>query len=331
MIFKTPLILFFIPILLGGIFWLKRRQKEPAFRFPSKDLVSSLPVSWKVRFQNAPYILRLIVLTLFMVALSGPRFVLEETVHKSEGIDIVLAIDSSGSMAAEDFQINGRRLNRLAVVKDVVKEFVGQRPNDRMGLVAFGGRAYTVCPLTTDHNWLIENLERIELGLIEDGTAIGSAIASSVGRLKDSTAKSKVIILLTDGLNNAGKVSPLSAAKAAQALNIKIYTIGAGTKGYAPFPITDFFGRKVYQNVLIDIDEETMKEIAKMTAGQYFRATDTESLRRIYQEIDTLEKTKIEQVGYKEYKELFVWVLALALVILLLQGVLEETVFLKLP
>ena len=331
MIFKTPVILLFIPIVLGGVFWIKCRQKEPVFRFPSKDLVSSLPISWKVRFQKVPSILRMIVLTLFLIALAGPRSVLQETVHKTEGIDIVLAIDCSGSMAAEDFEINGRRLNRLAVVKDVVKEFIKERPSDRIGLVAFGGRAYTVCPLTTDHNWLIENLERIELGLIEDGTAIGSAIASSVGRLKDSTAKSKVIILLTDGLNNAGKVNPLSAAKAAQVLNIKIYTIGAGTKGYAPFPITDFFGRKVYQNVLIDIDEGMMKDIAKITAGEYFRATDTESLRRIYQEIDKLEKTKIEQVGYKEYKELFIWVLTLALVFLVLQMILEETVFLKLP
>ena len=331
MIFKNPLILFFIPIVLGLVFWIKTRHKESHFRFPSKVLLTSLPGSWKIRFQKLPYILRLLTLALFCVALAGPWSVLEQTIHKTEGIDIVLAVDCSGSMAAEDFQIGGRRQNRLSVIKEVVKEFIQQRPDDRLGLVTFAARAYTVCPLTTDHNWLIENLERIELGLIDDGTAIGSGIASSVSRLKDSKAKSKIIILLTDGVNNAGKVDPLSAARAAEALGIKIYTIGAGTKGYAPFPVTDFFGRRGYQNVLIDIDENTLKEIAKITNGEYFRATDTESLKKIYQQIDKLEKTKIEQVGYKEYKELFPWVLGLSLMILFLQILLENTLFFKIP
>jgi Ca-activated chloride channel family protein len=257
--------------------------------------------------------------------------VLEETIFKTEGIDIVLTIDASGSMAAEDFKKDGKRQNRLAIVKDVVQEFVDQRQNDRIGLVAFGGVAYTVCPLTTDYSWLSKNLERITLGLIEDGTAIGSGIASSVARLRSSEAKSKVIVLLTDGIHNAGKLNPLEAARVAESLGIKIYTIGAGTKGYAPFPATDFFGRTVYQNILIEIDEKTLQEIAKITGGQYFRATDTESLRQIYKEIDALEKTKIEQVGFLEYEELFHWFLLVALIFLLMQILLEQTVFLKVP
>jgi len=329
--FKTPFVLICIPLVLIIVFILRRRQKAVSFVFPSHSLLSHLPASWKTRFQYIPFLLRCIVLVLFLVALAGPRSVLEETVHKSEGIDIVLAIDASGSMAAEDFTIKGKRVNRLAIVKDVVKDFIEKRNNDRIGLVAFAGLAYAVCPLTTDYSWLTTNLERVALNLIADGTAVGSAIASSLSRLKTSEAKSRVIILLTDGMNNAGKVDPLAAARAARAMGIKIYAIGAGTKGYAPFPTTDLFGRKVYQKVLIDLDEKTLKEIAEVTGGKYFRATDTESLRKIYDEIDTLEKTAIEEYGYFEYTELFDKLLLGALLILLIEILLSHTVFLRIP
>ncbi len=331
MSFKTPWILFLIPFILGLLWIYHKRIKPAAIRFSSTQLLSSLTSSWKLSLKNFPFFLRLAALTFFLIALAGPRSVLEKQIHQTEGIDIVLAIDASGSMAGEDFKIEGRRVNRLAVVKKAVKDFIEARPNDRLGLIAFGAYAYTVCPLTTDHDWLLTNLERVELGTVEDGTAIGSGILTSVNRLKTSEAKSKVVILLTDGMNNAGKVDPVAAAHVAEKFKIKIYTIGAGSKGYVPFPMQDFFGRTVYQNVLIDLDEDTLKEAAKLTGGKYFRATDTESLQNIYKEIDALEKTKIEEYGFKEYKELFDRFLILALLVLLVEIVLKETVLLKIP
>jgi Ca-activated chloride channel family protein len=331
MIFKDPWTLLFIPFALLLLYLIERRRRPESVRFSSKQLVARLPGSWKVRLRNLPVVLRGIVLALFLIALAGPRSVLRQTIHESEGIDIVLAIDASGSMAAEDFTVGGRRYNRLDVVKDVVREFIAGRGADRIGLVTFAALAYTVCPLTTDYAWLTTNLERIRLGMITDGTAIGSAVNSSLARLKDSEAKSKVIILLTDGINNAGEVDPLTAARAARALGVKIYTIGAGTKGFAPFPARDVFGRKVYQQVRIDIDEKLLEGIAQVTGGKYFRATDTESLRSIYQAIDALEKTRIKQAGYFEYDELFARVLLAALMVLLIELVLSSTVLLKIP
>ena len=287
MIFKAPWILFFIPFLLSFLWISHKKEKPSAIRFSYVEILSSLTPSWKLNLKDSPFFLRLTAISLFLLALAGPRSVLEKQLHQSEGIDIVLAIDASGSMAGEDFKIDGRRINRLTVVKRAVEDFIEARPHDRMGLVAFGAYAYTVCPLTMDHDWLLTNLKRVELGSIEDGTAIGSGILSSVNRLKNSHAKSKVIILLTDGINNVGKVAPLAAARVAENLKIKIYTIGAGSKGYVPFPVQDFLGRGVYQNVLIDLDEKTLTQVAEITKGKYFRATDTESLQNIYKEIDT--------------------------------------------
>ena len=329
--FKDPLVLILIPVVLGVVYLFRRRQRAISFRFPSQKLLLSLPMSWKVKLRQIPLILRIMILILFIVALAGPRSVLEETQTKTEGIDIVLSLDSSGSMAAEDFRIDGKRSNRLAIVKKVVKAFVKERNFDRIGLVTFASLAYTVCPLTTDHQWLVKNLERIELGMIQDGTAVGSAIVSSLSRLKSSEAKSRVIILLTDGMNNAGQIDPISAARAAEALGIKIYTIGAGTKGQVPFPTTDMFGRQFYRKVRIDLDEKTLKEIADITGGKYFQASDTESLRDIYQQIDALEKTEIEELGYREYKELFSYFLILALLILCAELLLTNTIFFKIP
>ncbi|MCK5012904.1 MAG: VWA domain-containing protein [Candidatus Omnitrophica bacterium] len=331
MIFKNPWIILIIPLVLALIIFIKKRQRATSFQFSSTGIVSSLKATWKVRFHQVPYVLRLLAVILFLIALAGPRSVLEETVHKTEGIDIVLAIDASGSMAAEDFVMKARRYNRLDIVKKVVQEFVKERKNDRLGLVAFARLAYTVSPLTTDHSWLLTNLDRVELGLIQDGTAVGSAIVSSVARLENSDAKSKVIILLTDGVNNAGKMSPIEAARVAEAFGIKIYTIGAGTKGRVPFPARDPWGRKVYQNIPIELDEEMLQEVADITGGKYFRATDTESLRNIYEEIDALETVKIEEYGYKEYKELFSYFLIASLMILFLEEVSANTIFLRVP
>ncbi len=329
--FKDPWILSIIPLIILFGLAIARKNRSPSFRFPTTDLLEGIKPSWKIKFRFIPAVLRFAAIILFVIALAGPRKILQETTHKTEGIEIVLALDCSGSMAAEDFKVNGQRQNRLSIIKNVVKEFVAKRTNDRLALIAFAGLAYTACPLTTDYNWLLANLDRIQLGVLEDGTAIGSAINSSLNRLKNSKAKSKIIILLTDGMNNAGKVDPLTAAKIAQSMKVKIYTIGAGSKGYVPFPLKDIWGRRFYQNVQSDLDEATLKEIARLTGGRYFRATDTESLRHIYEEIDSLEKTPIEETGYKEYKELFVWFLLGGILCLILEVLLSNTIFMRIP
>ncbi len=331
MILKTPWLLILIPLLLVFLFWQKKSREPPSLRFPDAGILSALPLTWKVRFSGLPFYLRLAAIVLFVIALAGPRQVLEETKHFVEGIDIVLAIDASGSMAAEDFQIEGKRFNRLYVVKKVVDGFIDARQNDRIGLVIFAGRAYTASPLTTDHNWLKSNLDRIELNVLEDGTAIGSGIMSSLSRFKQSKAKSKIIVLLTDGVNNAGDTEPLVAAKTAEAMGIKVYTIGAGTDGYAPYPGQDIWGRQVYRQALVQIDEETLQQIAQQTRAHYFRAKDTDQLKAIYKEIDQLEKTKIEEFGYRQYKELFVYALSAALALLILEMILSQTILLKVP
>lgn len=331
MTFKDPWVFILIPFVSALLFLVLKRQRDPSFRFPSSDLLKGAGGSWKIRLRGISLILRIGTIIFLFIALAGPHSVLEETIHRTEGIDMVLAIDASGSMAAQDFKIDDKRYNRLFVVKNIVKEFIAQRTSDNIGLVAFAGLAYTACPLTTDYNWLIANLERIELGLIKDGTAIGSGISSSISRLKDSKAKSKVVILLTDGVNNAGKTDPVMAARAAEALGIKIYTVGAGTEGMAPFPGKDMLGRDRYKMIQVDIDEEVLKEIAHITGGQYFRANDTETLRKIYKEIDTLEKVEIENIGFKEYKQLFGYFVIGAIFFLMMEIILSNTVFLKVP
>ncbi len=329
--FKTPYVLVLIPIVLAVLLLSRRQRKEPSFTFSSTDILNAIGASWKSRFYQIPWILRLWALVLLLIALAGPRMVSQESRISAEGIDIVLALDVSGSMAAEDFTINGQRKNRLEIIKGVVADFIDQRPYDKISLVAFGSRAYTICPLTSDHAWLKANLDRVHLGIIEDGTAIGSGISSALLRLKKSQAKSRIVILLTDGVNNAGKIDPLVAAKTAQTLGIKVYTIGAGTKGLAPFPVTDMFGHKFYQTVQIDLNEDDLRQIADLTHAKYFRATDTESLRNIYKEIDRLEKTRIEEKGYKEYEELFGVFLISGLSVLLLELVLANTWLLRIP
>lgn len=331
MIFKTPWILILIPVVVPFMIWRNRNARPPSVRFPSRHLVLPLPRSWKTRFMGILFILRVLTVVLFIVALSGPRAVREETKYHFEGIDIMLVLDASRSMAAEDFSLLGKRYNRLEISKKVVEEFVDGRQHDRIGLVVFSGLAYTVCPLTKDYVWLKENLKRIEFDLIKDGTAIGSATSTALIRLRESDAKSKVIILLTDGVNNAGTVDPLEAAHASAAYGVRIYTIGAGTKGYAPYPVEDVFGRTRYQQVITDVDEDTLREMARVSGGQYFRATDTASLRQIYKEIDQMEKTPFEETGYRDYKELFPYALAAALMLLGVELLLSHTVWLRIP
>jgi Ca-activated chloride channel family protein len=268
---------------------------------------------------------------LVAVALARPQAGTAATKIHREGVDVVLAVDVSGSMLAEDFTVAGRRASRLAAVKDVVKEFVAARPDDRIGLVLFAARPYTQCPLTLDHGWLLQNLARADVGMIEDGTAVGSGLATAVNRLRASTAKSKFIVLLTDGQQNAGRITPPTAAEAAAALGIKVYTVGAGTRGLAPFPMQDFLGNKVYRPMQVDIDEETLKKVAATTGARYFRATDTQSLRDVYTEIDRAERTPFEAPQYLDYREIYPWLVWPALLLLLAEVGLGETVLRTLP
>jgi Ca-activated chloride channel family protein len=318
--------------LLPVLVWLERRlRRDAAVRFPTLGVLSGIGFSGRKRWRWVIPALRLAALALTVVALARPQFGRAESRYTGEGIDIMLAVDISGSMLAEDFTVDEKRVNRLEAVKSVVEGFVDRRPNDRIGLVLFGARPYTQCPLTLDHGWLMQNLERAQIGMIEDGTAIGSALATAAGRLKDSDAKSKVVILLTDGQNNAGKVSPLTAADATAALGIKTYTIGAGTRGLAPYPARDLFGNIVYQPVQVDIDEDTLGAIAEKTGGAYFRATDTESLKKIYADIDQLERTEFEAPRYLDYDELYPWLLLPAVILLAAELGLSHTVLRKLP
>jgi Ca-activated chloride channel family protein len=329
--FKDPgyfWLLALIPlVLLIAIRW----RNEASFTFSSEELLAGIKPTFRLRLARSLVIFRAAALALAIFAIARPQTILEGTKTISEGVDIVLTLDTSTSMLAEDFRIGATRVNRFDIVKEVVKEFIQKRVDDRIALVAFAARAYTVCPLSTDYSWLNENLDRVKVGMIEDATAVGSAIASSVNRLRTSKTKSKVIILLTDGVSNAGTISPLVAAEAAKALRIKIYTIGVGTKGLSPYPLKDQFGRTVYKNIPIEMDEDSLKKIADMTGGKYFLASDTESLRKIYDEINRLEKSNIEHFGYTEYSELFYRFLAPALVILLLEMLLGNTVFMKVP
>ncbi len=329
----NPSVLILIPLLIA-LFVLRIRRgprRQPGLKFPYGGLLGKPGTSLKLKLSKSLVYFRLVAVILLVLALARPQTPVADSKVQSEGIDIVLAIDCSTSMLAEDFKLGAQRQNRIEVVKSVVKDFIMGRRNDRIGIVAFAARAYTVCPLTLDYGWLLDNLARVKTGLVEDGTAIGSGIATSLNRLRDSGAKSKVIILLTDGRNNTGDISPLTAAEAAKALKIKIYTIGAGSKGPVPYPVKDFFGNTVYQPVEIDIDEDALIKIADMTGGRYFRATDTQSLRNIYKEIDSLEKTSIEEKGYLEYNELFGGFAVAALLLLLMEILLSNTILRKIP
>ena len=327
-----PWFLLLLLLLPVAAWWRGRQGKPAAFLYSSVQLVSGVANISHSSAGRALAALRWLTLALFIVGLARPQFVESETAVKASGIDIVVAIDLSGSMEAEDFELNRQRVNRLAIAKDVLKKFVEKRPGDRIGLVAFAGKAYVAAPLTLDHDFLQMNIERLELHTIEDGTAIGSGLSAAINRLRDLKSKSKIVILMTDGVNNAGKVPPLTAAEAAQALGVKVYTIGVGTRGLAPVPRgVDFFGRKVYGQAEVDIDEKTLTAVAQKTGGEYFRADNTDTLRKIYERIDTLEKSEVETKKYVHIKELFHWPVALGYGSLLLEVVLAYTVWRRLP
>lgn len=331
LIFKSPLFLILL-LLIPVIYWLRRKhRKDASLRFPSVGHLAQMPVTLKVKLEPVLPLLRLLALILLVIALARPELGVRKERVTEKGIDIMMATDVSTSMLAEDFTINGERYNRLDVLKKVLTDFIPRRLNDRLGMVIFAGRPYTLAPLTWDQEWLLQRVDGLKIGLVEDGTAIGSAIMTSINRLKESSAKSKVLILLTDGNNNAGNVQPEVAADAAKALGIKIYTIGAGSRGLVPYPVSDPFGRTVYQQVRIDVDDELLTKIAQKTGGRYYRATDTQELYKIYHEIDQLEKTEIEMNEFYRYKELFPLFILLALLLLGVEVTLQHTVMRRLP
>ena len=331
MTFRDPeflLLLLVVPVILGGGFLRKPRDHV---RFSSLRVLRAIsqPVSVKLR----PYlpVFSAVAVALFSTGLARPQKGIEYTTITTEGVDIELVVDISGSMRALDFEIQGERVDRLAVAKDVLNEFVEGRIGDRIGLIVFSRLPYTQCPLTLDYGAVLSLLERAQIGMIEDGTAIGSAIGSAVMRLRDSDAKSRIVILLTDGRNNAGKVSPDTAANLAKELGIKIYTVGVGKRGPVPYPATDVFGRTVLTRALLPIDDESLTRIAQTTGGRYWRATDTDALRQIYAEIDKLEKTEATVEKYAEYHELFAYFVLPGFGLLVVGSVLRNTRFARIP
>jgi Ca-activated chloride channel family protein len=329
--FHDPWLLLLLLVLPAWLWWERRSAERGGLKFSSVASARAASSFWTELGPALLRVLRVATLALFIVSLARPQVGRRESRLKTEGIDIVLAVDVSGSMLAQDFKVNGQPLDRISVVKQVVKEFIDARTNDRIGMVAFAGRAYVASPLTLDHDWLDRNLDRVRVGLIEDGTALGSGLGTAVNRLRDPKAKSRVVVLLTDGVNNVWKVQPMDAAKAAKEFGVRVYTIGAGTQGVAKMPV--MMGGQVagYRPMQVEIDEALLKKIAELTGGQYFRATDTDSLRQIYQQIDKLEKREIETVKYEEWRELFPWFLAPGLGCLLLAVTLENTRLRRLP
>jgi Ca-activated chloride channel family protein len=317
--FLHPELLWLLALLPLLAFLYGRAGGAPALLFSTTSLASSLAGARKTRPGTLHFLLRLVVLLLLILALARPQWGSSTTEIEASGIDILLAVDVSGSMEAMDFTLGGRPANRLEVVKKVVDEFIKQRPNDRIGLLAFAGRPYLVSPLTLDHNWLQKRLESLQIGMAEDGTAIGSAIGSGTNRLRDRKSKSRILILLTDGMNNSGRIPPLIAAEAAETMNIKVYTIGAGTRGEAPMPVSDNFGRRRIVQVQVDIDEETLTKVAEKTGAMYFRATNTASLSKIYDEINKMETTTRTIKNFESYRELFLFFVLGALILLSLE------------
>ncbi|SFN69944.1 Ca-activated chloride channel family protein [Chitinophaga sp. YR627] len=318
-------LLVLIPVM---IYWYIARQqrRQVAMEMSSLQGLKGLPVSWKVRLRPLLLVLRLVAFTALVVALARPQTSNTSESIDSEGIDIVLAIDISGSMLAQDLQPD-----RLEAAKRVAMNFVDSRISDRIGLVIFSGESFTQCPITTDHGVLKNQIAQVKSGMLQDGTAIGMGLATSVERLRTSKAKSKVIILLTDGVNNTGLVDPLTALEIAKAFKIRVYTIGVGTIGKAPFPMTMPDGSIQMQMQDVQLDEPLMKKISVETGGKYFRATSNKELENIYGEIDKLEKTKVEITSYKRFAEHFFLLAMLALACMLLEVVLRYTVFRSLP
>ena len=319
------LLLLLLPLI--GYWYLRRRSRHyAALRMPSLDSIRGMR-SWRGRLRTALPILRALAFVALVVAMARPQEVLKEEEVDAEGIDIMLAIDLSSSMLAQDF-----KPDRLEVSKRVAAEFIDKRRYDRIGLAVFAGEAFTQCPLTTDHRVLKNFLEQLACGTLDDGTAIGMGLATAVHHLEESEAKSKVVILLTDGVNNAGYINPLMAAQIAQKVGVKVYTIGVGSTGDALTPVSRRSdGRYIFGLARVEIDEALLKDIANMTEGEYFRSTSAESLERIYDKIDQLEKTKIEVTVLKRYNEAFHPFVFWGLLVLLLEALLRYTVLRTIP
>jgi Ca-activated chloride channel family protein len=322
-------------LLLPLAAWLKgRRGEPPAFVYSSVQLVRGLLNLRRTRAGSFLNALRWLALAIFIFALAQPRLTKSETKVTASGVDIVVALDMSGSMVSEDFEVHGKRINRFIMARDVLKKFIDKRPNDRIGLVCFATQAYIATPLTLDHDFLLQDLDRLQIGVIDQNqTAIGSALSTAVNRLREVKSKSKIVILMTDGQNNAGKVAPLTAAEAAQTLGVKVYTIGVGMRGRAPMPAgrNPFTGEIQYQWIPVDIDEETLQQIANRTGGKYYRADNSERFQAIYAEIDKLEKTEKEVKKYTHHRELFALFISPGLGLILLELLLRHTVLRRLP
>jgi Ca-activated chloride channel family protein len=327
--FANPWFLLALILLPVLAVWIWRRERPVTVQYSDLRLVQDLPKSPRVYLRWLPTALRLLTLGLLIIAVARPQFSREREIIRGKGVDIVLAVDISGSMAALDFEPQ----NRLEAAKRVIDEFIRERKYDRIGIVVFAREAFSQCPPTFDYDVLRRLLTEVELAPdlgLDDGTAIGMGLAQASSMLQESDAKSRVIILLTDGVNNAGQIDPLTAAQAAMALDVKVYTVGMGRPGQVPFPVNSFFGQRT-QMIESEIDEETLQAIADATDALYFRATDTEGLREIYGQINELEKSEIEVQIFTRYKELAVWVLVPALAFMLLELLLRHTLFRTLP
>lgn len=318
-------LLMVLPLMIAYYIY-RTRQGGAAVRISSIDGFMGIAKSPIYYLRHLPFVLRLVVVGLLIAAMARPQSTLNVSNTNAEGIDIVMALDVSSSMLARDF-----KPDRFQAAKDITSKFIVERPTDRVGLVIFAGEAFTQSPLTTDHVSLINMLSGVQMGVIADGTAIGNGLATAVNRLKESQAKSKVIILLTDGVNNSGQIDPAGAAEIAKEYGIRVYTIGVGTQGVAPSPTYDAWGNIVFQNAKVEIDEELLKNISSSTTGRYFRATDNTKLAEIYAEINALEKTKVEVENFTQYSEEYHPFLLLALILLVLEIGCRYFVFKQIP
>ncbi len=325
--FLHPEYLFLLLLLLPLIGWYVMRlsKTQASFKLASTLAFKGMKPDFRIYMRHLPFALRLISLALIIIVIARPQSVSNWEETESQGIDIVMALDVSGSMLSQDLQPD-----RLQAAKKVASEFITDRKNDNIGLVIFAGESFTQCPLTTDHKVLLNLLNEINFGMIEDGTAIGLGLATSVNRLKDSVSDSRVVILLTDGTNNSGQIAPLTAADLARSYGIRVYTVGVGTKGMAPTPVNTPYGIRM-QNMPVDIDEKTLTEIAAMTGGQYFRAQDTEGLRQVYEEIDEMEKYLVSVQNVTRRQELFLPFALFALGLILLELLLRRTWLRNIP
>ena len=327
--FASPKILWFLLLLIPfvGYYIYRTRQGGAAVVVSTTDTVKRAPRTFRYYLRHVPFVLRCAALSLIIVAIARPQSAEHYTNTTTEGIDIVMAVDVSTSMLAKDFIPD-----RLSVAKEVASEFIGDRTGDRIGIVVFAGESFTQSPLTTDQSTLQTMLGRITSGVIEDGTAIGNGLATSINRLRESDSKSKVVILLTDGVNNRGEISPLTAAKIAKDMGIRVYTIGVGRHGTAPYPVFDERGREVdVVNMKVEIDEKILRDIATQTGGEYFRATDKKTLEAIYEQINTLEKSRVEVENRTTLHEEFLVFVLWALAALLLEFIINRVVLNRIP